>query len=239
MIDDDNYDEKEIWTMIHTISVEGGFLVFHSKEGRFYITNDGLKTKIRNGLDGPTIGKPWGKFLKYCHIGMKNIVTHVENRTVDIIPVSHDGSKIYLIKRKNKGGIEGGLALPGGHIDPPETPEQAALRELSEEILENKTDCVELITELGDWVPEVVAPGKVPAEHRSITKPFVAILKEGIEPIAGDDAADGAWYPIDKLPFEKFHFLHHIDIINNWLKPKQTQVIPFPLERSLSQIEDY
>jgi hypothetical protein len=67
------------------------------------------------------------------------------------------------------------------------------------------------------WVAEKVAPGKVPAEHVSMTLAFVARMNADAVLVAGDDAADGKWYNLDQIPWDEFHFLHHIDILKHWL----------------------
>lgn len=216
----------ELWTLITSITEDddGRYLVFHTPHGNFHVRNNGSITRI-NKPGGPTPEKPWGKFFRYEPINAegRQLITYIENRTVDIIPVSHDFKYVYLITRKTKNGIEGGLAIPGGHIDPPETPEDAAYRELTEETLAwfglgEDRRAVKTMTCLETWVPEVVAPGKEPAEHISMTLPFVAVMVENAPMCAGDDAADGSWFDIKALPWDQFHFLHHVDILKNWLK---------------------
>jgi ADP-ribose pyrophosphatase YjhB (NUDIX family) len=212
---------KEIWTLFDDISVDGQYLVFRAIDGtRLHVPNNGSITRI-NKAGGPTVEKPWAKFFRYEEIDGKNIVNYVENRTVDIIPVGLRDDKVFLIRRQTKNGVDGGIALPGGHIDPPESELDAALRELSEEILDNADakNCLVTIAcldELG-WVPEKTAPGKPPAEHYSYTKVFLAMIKPDATVVAGDDAADGKWYALDAIPWDDFHFLHHVDILKHWL----------------------
>ncbi|MFO0970987.1 MAG: NUDIX domain-containing protein [Candidatus Saccharimonadales bacterium] len=42
--------------------------------------------------------------------------------------------KVLLSRRQNKGWGDGMLCIPGGHVEPGETPAQAAVRELKEEL---------------------------------------------------------------------------------------------------------
>ena len=44
------------------------------------------------------------------------------------------GNRILLSRRKNTGWMDGHLCIPGGHVEPGETPRQAAVRELKEEL---------------------------------------------------------------------------------------------------------
>lgn len=217
---------NDLWTLIHEITEDDTgkvkLLVFHTPHGRFYVPNDGSVTRI-NKAGGPSPAKPWAKFFRFepLNVDGRNIITYVENRTVDIIPVSSDRKAVFLIRRQTKGGIEGGIALPGGHIDPPELPVDAAYRELSEEVLADvdaRREVAEMtcLDDLG-WVAEKVAPGKVPAEHVSMTLAFVAVMKPEATLVAGDDAADGMWYDLEQIPWQDFHFLHHVDILKHWL----------------------
>lgn len=198
----------EIWTTVTKVSespkhLSQDFLVFTTKDGDFYVMKQSTKltptSKLRN------------KLLFYDVIDNMKIVWYVEDRTVDIVPLSYDLKSIFLIKRKDSGCI----ALPGGHIDPPELPLDAAYRELSEETLNGKDakNWVESMTQIGDWTKEKVAPGKHSAEYHSCTMPFKAIMKPDVQMVAGDDAIDGKWYKIEEIPWDDFHFLHHIDII--------------------------
>jgi hypothetical protein len=150
----------EIWTTVTKISappkhLSQDFLVFTTKDGDFYVFKQFTKSK-------PT-SKLRSKFLHYAVTGGLKMVYYVENRTVDIIPLSHDRKNIFLIKRKDSGWI----ALPGGHIDPPEIPLNAAYRELSEETL-NGQDAklyIESMTQIRDWTEEKVAPNQQSAEY--------------------------------------------------------------------------
>ncbi|MBI4449760.1 NUDIX domain-containing protein [Candidatus Uhrbacteria bacterium] len=51
--------------------------------------------------------------------------------TVDILVT--DGARRVLLVKRGKDPFRGKLVMPGGHIEPGETPEAAAVRELQEE----------------------------------------------------------------------------------------------------------
>jgi hypothetical protein len=64
-----------------------------------------------------------------------------------------------------------------------------------------------------------MAKGKPSAEHESYTQVFTAIMKPETNLIAGDDAESGKWYSLKDIPWNEFHFLHHVDILKlmcNW-----------------------
>ncbi len=106
--------------------------------------------------------------------------------TVDVI--IGQGEEIYLIKRRNP---PEGWALPGGFVDQGESAEDAARREVKEEIgLE-----VVLHYMLGVYSK----PDRDPRYH---TASVVYIGRVVGEPEAGDDAELIQSFPIDKLPEE-------------------------------------
>jgi len=97
--------------------------------------------------------------------------------------------KVLLIERGNE-PYKGCWAFPGGFLNPDETVEQGALRELKEE------------TELEDAYIEEVGvfsdPKRDPRD-RVITVAFYSIIR--IRDVnAGDDAANANWLPINNLP---------------------------------------
>lgn len=109
--------------------------------------------------------------------------------SVDIVVLRRDASEVLLIRRKNE-PFAGLWALPGGFVDPDETLEQAAKRELEEETgIRAK---VEQLAAFSD-------PDRDP-RGRTISVAFVARVAASRAVSAGDDAADAAWYPTSRLP---------------------------------------
>lgn len=111
--------------------------------------------------------------------------------TTDCAIFGFDGSnlQILLIKR----GIEpykGKWALPGGFLNPDESAEAGALRELKEE-----TGIESAYIEQFHTYSE---PNRDPRE-RVITIAHLALIKLQ-EVKGGDDAADARWFPIDEVP---------------------------------------
>lgn len=93
------------------------------------------------------------------------------------------GSEVLLVRRGNHPDI-GKLAFPGGFVEPDESAENAARRELLEETGAEAPPVRQLIT--------VSTPGRDPRDW-IITVCFYA--ETGKFPVkAGDDAASAAWY---------------------------------------------
>lgn len=111
--------------------------------------------------------------------------------TTDCVIFGFDGTqlKVLLIKR----GIEpykGRWAFPGGFLNPDESAEQGALRELTEET-GFKAEYVEQFHTYSN-------PERDPRE-RVITIAYLALVKIG-EVKGGDDACDADWFAVDKIP---------------------------------------
>lgn len=97
--------------------------------------------------------------------------------------------KVLLVKRSNE-PYRGFWALPGGYLEPGESCEQGAARELREE------------TGLTDVEVHQIGAYSDPQRHpleRVITVGFYAVINMR-EVSAGDDAADARWFPVDAIP---------------------------------------
>ena len=105
-----------------------------------------------------------------------------------------------LLIRRGHAPSRGRWSLPGGRVEPGETPQQALVREMAEE--------TGLTVEVGELVGEVVRPGPNGITYRiqdfwvtpigtSVTEPGYAV--SGDDAVAGDDAMDVAWVPFDEV----------------------------------------
>lgn len=122
--------------------------------------------------------------------------TRYENPSVtaDMIVIQHPKAfhtvkeelKVLMVKRRNHPSI-GYWALPGGFINIREDIDLAAKRELLEE---TGVDDV-AIEQLHTWGEAWRDP-----RARIVTVAYLALLDEGKELKAGDDAADAAWFDI-------------------------------------------
>ncbi|MDE7420879.1 MAG: NUDIX hydrolase [Muribaculaceae bacterium] len=111
--------------------------------------------------------------------------------TTDCVIFGFDGDelKVLLIER----GIEpykGHWAFPGGFLNPSESAEEGALRELKEETGIKSAYIEQFHT--------YSTPDRDPRE-RVITIAYMALVKIQ-EARGGDDAADAKWFPIGKTP---------------------------------------
>ena len=94
-----------------------------------------------------------------------------------------DRSGRVLLVRRGHPPRAGEWSLPGGHVEPGETPEDAAVRE----VLEETAVAARLVCGLG--VVSVEGEGRTYAIHEHLLVP----LDEMPRPQAGDDAADARW----------------------------------------------
>ncbi|GIW06195.1 MAG: hypothetical protein KatS3mg060_1000 [Dehalococcoidia bacterium] len=103
--------------------------------------------------------------------------------------VVHAG-RVLLVQRKHD-PFRGAYALPGGFVDPNESPEECALRELREEC--GLTGTIEHL------VGVYAAADRDPQRH---TITFVYRIRPDQRPTAtpGDDAAAVIWAPLEALP---------------------------------------
>ena len=114
--------------------------------------------------------------------------------TVDVVLVAPvDGNPRVLLIRRRYPPFEGRWALPGGFVDPHEPLEDAARRELWEETGTRPARLEQLHT--------FGAPGRDPRGW-TVSVVYLAFLGEGeaggLQPQAGDDAAEVGWFdPLD------------------------------------------
>lgn len=128
---------------------------------------------------------------------------------VDVIVEIND--KIVLISRKNP---PYGWAIPGGFVDYGEKLEDAAIREIKEEISLD----VELVTLLGVYSdPE--------RDKRLHAASAVYIGVSDGTPVAADDAKEAKLFSVDDLPTMVFD---HSLILNDYIKYKASKELPPP-----------
>ena len=98
-----------------------------------------------------------------------------------------DDDRLLLVRRGH-GPAAGTWSVPGGRVDRDETLAEAVLRELAEE-----TGLDGVCDELIGWVE------RIDADHHFVILDFrVSVLDPG-QPVAGSDAAEAAWVPLDDV----------------------------------------
>lgn len=125
--------------------------------------------------------------------------------TVDM--VIHTEDSILMIKRKNQPFADH-WALPGGFIDPGETPVQAAIRELQEETGMTVTKA--------QPVGVFKTPGRDPRMKNTWSYAFKLSVPDHASVRAGDDASAATWIPFSKIKSLPLAF-DHKDIISKAL----------------------
>lgn len=111
--------------------------------------------------------------------------------TGDVVLVGErDGESYVLLIERGHPPFEGYLAFPGGHVDVDETTEDAARRELAEEV----GLTVDALTLIGVYAD----PGRDP-RGRYATWAYLATVDGLPEPTAGDDAAAARWIALNYL----------------------------------------
>ena len=119
--------------------------------------------------------------------------------TTDVVITDENNQKVLLVKRKNE-PFQGKWALPGGFVDYGETVEQAAVREVKEELGSD----VELEGLLGVYSD----PERDPRGH-TVSVVFFGKKKSGTEK-AGDDAEDFMWALLSKASGLGLAFDHSV-----------------------------
>lgn len=155
--------------------------------------------------------------------------------TVDVVILTlRDGRlKVLLVKRK-RWPFEGMWAIPGGFVNPDESLEEAATRELKEETGVGDVYLEQLYT-FGD-------PGRDP-RTRVITVAFYALMRsDHLRLRAADDAAEAKWFPLYDLPELAFDHRKILDYTVQRLRGKlEYTMIGFqllPREFTLSELQE-
>lgn len=132
--------------------------------------------------------------------------------TVDVVLLTiRDGELSVLLVERGNHPFKGCWALPGGFVEPDETLDEGAWRELAEETgvseqaLRKRGAHLEQLHAYGD-------PGRDPRQ-RTVTVAYLALIPDAPEPRAGSDAAGARYRPLRELaldegPGERLAFDH-------------------------------
>ena len=112
----------------------------------------------------------------------------MERPQVCVGAVAIDDGKLLLVRR-GRGPAQGEWSVPGGRVEPGETVGEAVVRELAEQ-----TGVEALCGPLLGWVE------RIGDDHHFVILDFVVgLLDVDASPVAGDDAAEVAWVPLQEL----------------------------------------
>jgi 8-oxo-dGTP diphosphatase len=98
-----------------------------------------------------------------------------------------EAGNLLLIRRARGFGI-GRWSVPGGRVEAGETVGEAVVRELSEE-----TGLDGLCGALLGWVE------RIHDDHHFVILDFVVDVLDPVEPVAGDDASEARWVPLEEV----------------------------------------
>lgn len=114
--------------------------------------------------------------------------------TVDIVALTIRDRRLHvLIVERGVEPYAGLWALPGGFVKPEEGLTSAAVRELVEETgIATGPAHLEQLASYGD-------PGRDP-RMRVVSVAHLAFAPDMADPLAGTDAAEAVWHPVDDLP---------------------------------------
>ena len=144
-----------------------------------------------------------GRKRSYCN--SCRIVLY-ENPIPSVAVVLNDNKqRILLVRRSVEPGI-GQWCLPGGFIEMGETPNQAAIRELQEEIgiTVNALELLDIGTHLNGYYGDVLIIG------------FEAGVSVEQSLTPGDDVSEAVWFPLDERP--RMIFRIHEEFVSKWRK---------------------
>jgi ADP-ribose pyrophosphatase YjhB (NUDIX family) len=197
-----NFDLSKLVTIVSITNDEEGNWIYKTKDNKEFILPKEQVGKItlvdENLANFVNTGHPINKYFETEH--NNNVITFAANFAADAVPI-RDGH-VYLVERKDGRG----WALPGGFIDPGETPQHAALRELGEETLAKEKD-IKNIESLG------IFRANDPREINFFTYAFVIHIKSTAELKFADDAKNGKWVLLNRAVNHDLAFPHHNDIL--------------------------
>ena len=107
-----------------------------------------------------------------------------------IFTMGENDLMVLLVQRRGE-PFAGHWAFPGGFVDPEESLDQAAARELREETTVSDVYLEQLYT-FGE-------PKRDP-RGRVISVAYFALVRQPLAVAGGDDAADARWFPLSDLP---------------------------------------
>ena len=101
--------------------------------------------------------------------------------------IAVDAERLLLVRRGH-GPAAGEWSIPGGRVEQGETLAEAVVRELAEETgLEGVAD------RFVGWVERIAA------DHHFVILDFAVTVLDPRDPVAGEDAAEAAWVPLDEV----------------------------------------
>ena len=101
--------------------------------------------------------------------------------------IAVDDDRLLMIRR-GRGPAAGEWSVPGGRVEPGEMLAEAVVRELREE-----TSLEGVCGEFVGWVE------RIGDDFHHVILDFRVTLLDEVDPVAGDDAAEAAWVPLEEV----------------------------------------
>jgi 8-oxo-dGTP diphosphatase len=129
--------------------------------------------------------------------------------TVDVVILTmSEGALHVLLVRRGEAPFEGMSAIPGGFKRPPETLDEAAIRELADETGVHAASLLRQFGAYGD-------PGRDPRMN-VVTVAYLAVLRDVGAIVAGTDAAEASLIPVSQVLDEELELaFDHLDIVRD------------------------
>jgi len=166
------------------------FVLLAKDAGKISLVDDKLANFVNSG-------HPINKYFETTN---GETITFAANFAADVVALNQ--GRVYLIERKDGRG----WALPGGFIDPGESPEHAAIRELMEETLAKPKD-------IKNIEPMDIVKCNDPREINFYTFPFIVHIKSTAELKFADDAINSKWVLVNRASKSQLAFSHHNEIL--------------------------
>ena len=130
---------------------------------------------------------------------------HFADPKVAVAALISDGERVLLVRRAAVPRI-GFWALPAGYMDADELPEEAVVREVSEETgLTIRVLGLHGIAPLAGW-----------AERRGILLLYAAEPVAG-EIVAADDVSEATWFAREEIPWTELAFESTAQFLREWI----------------------
>ena len=189
---------------------------------KFHADKDlGEATKNLDAIDRATIEYKRGRIQKKLYFDIVKSISGEPTKYADVVAVDNYG-RILILHRVENFVPTGKVCIPGGHVDPGEDFQTAALRELKEET--NLDPIPNMgIKELGEY------------KNKDAHIKYYLVHVDRQQPVTVDASEHcfSEWIGVDEIPFKPFIFDQGKNVMNFMMKPHE--MIAQPLMKALEE----